>query len=385
MHRVGDILVSESSDIEKLKVAIVHDWLVNYRGSERVLLELSKIFPNAVLFASVLDKDKLPEELKRREIHTTFIQRLPNAVKWYQKYLFLMPFAYRMLDLRGFDLVISSSHSCAKGIVPAKGALHVCYCYTPMRYAWSGFKEYRNTLQSRISRLLMTILMFWMRQWDLSVNSRVDQFIAISHEVQRRIQRYYHRESVIIFPGIPVTGRHLYGSLDTVVPFLTDEPYYLSLGRLVAYKRIDLAIEACNILHRNLVVAGTGQELQRLKASAGPTIFFIEEFTDEEAATLYLHCDAFLFPGEEDFGLTVLEAQVHGSPVIAYGRGGVEDTMIDQKTGIFFLEQTVDSLVQAIEQSECVRYDKDFIKDHAATFSNDHFQRRILEFVKSKL
>lgn len=372
-------------DIDELQVAIIHDWLISFRGSERVLQEFSKVFPSAVLFASVLDKHKLPEELRNRDIRTTWIQKLPNAVKWYQKYLFLMPFAYESLDLSGFDLVISSSHSCAKGVKPAKGAVHICYCYTPMRYAWSGFEEYRNTLHSGLAKLLMTFLMFWMRKWDLSVNKRVDRFIAISHEVQRRIERYYCRDSVVIFPGISVEEQPSYLAMSAVAPFLMGRSYYLSLGRLVSYKRVDLAIAACNLLHRTLIVAGTGPELSRLQEIAGPSIFFIEEFTDEEAATLYLHCDALIFPGEEDFGLTVVEAQVHGSPVIAYGHGGVEDTVIDRMTGVFFHEQSASSLAHAIEISEQISYDKDRIKQHARSFSNEHFRSHIVEYIESQL
>lgn len=368
---------------QTLRVAIVHEWLINYRGSEKVLVELLRLFPQADLYASVVERSTLPRELADREIHTTFVQKLPKANKWYQKYLFFMPLAYESLDLSGYDLIISNSHSCAKGIFPAKEAVHVCYCYTPMRYAWSGFEEYRKSLSPKWKQWIMTALMYWIREWDLKVNDRVDHFVAISHEVQNRIKKYYHRDSTVIYPGVDMPEVHTTKTLAEIVPALQGKEYYLTLGRLVPYKRIDLAVKACNQLGLNLLVAGTGSELRTLREIAGPTIYFLEEFSDEEARVLYQYCEAFVFPGEEDFGLTVIEAQRHGKPVIAYGKGGVLDTVIDDQTGVFFSHSTVESLMQAILTFQKMKFDQEVIIENASSFSIDRFKSSIIDFINT--
>jgi glycosyltransferase involved in cell wall biosynthesis len=368
-----------------MKVAIVHEWLVNFRGSERVLLELARMFPDAVIYVSVLDRSKLPAELAKRDIRTTYIQRLPFAKRWYQKYLPLMPKAYEELNLNDYDLIISSSHACAKGIIPPPHATHVCYCYTPMRYAWSGYLEYKSSLSSHLMKWVMSHFMHRLRQWDVSTASRVDQFIACSTEIQRRVKRYYRRDSVVVFPPVEVgksdskLGNS--SSAQKLLDQLSGRPYYLSLGRLVPYKRIDIAVDACTRLNRDLVVAGSGSKLNELRKRAGPTIHFIEDFTDDDATLLYSSCEAFLFPGMEDFGITVVEAQSHGKPVIAYGYGGVEDTVLENKTGILFYEQTSDAMVKAILELEDTEFKTDDIVAHANNFSSSAFQSKILEIV----
>ena len=213
------------------------------------------------------------------------------------------------------------------------------------------------------------------------MNERVDHFIAISHEVQDRIQRYYERSSTVIYPGIQMPIADSAKSIESLVPELSGKKYYLSLGRTVPYKRIDLAVEACSRLGLNLLVAGNGSELMRLQNMAGPTIYFLEEFTDEEAQVLYHHCEAFIFPGEEDFGLTVIEAQWHGKPVIAYGHGGVLDTVIDGRTGVLFNEPTAESLVEAIHKQQSMTFHYGMIKEHANKFSNDSFRSSIMKFI----
>jgi glycosyltransferase involved in cell wall biosynthesis len=307
------------------------------------------------------------------------------AIKWYQKYLLLMPMAYERLDLSDYDLVISNSHSCAKGIYHSKSAIHICYCYTPMRYAWSGFEIYRNSLKNRFLKVTMTFLMFWIREWDLKVNDRVDYFIAISHEIQSRIKKYYNRPSSVIFPGINEILVKPPRSASEIVPELKNKKYILSLGRLVPYKSVDLAIDACNRLKLNLLVAGNGSELNKLKKLSGSTIHFVEEFTDEEASVLFSQCDAFIFPGEEDFGMTVVEAQLHGKPVIAYGAGGVLDTVIDGVTGVLFYNQDVESVVEAISKCKSTIFDSKFVIDHAKQFSKDQFKSSIVEFVSNAI
>ncbi|MHB1685270.1 MAG: glycosyltransferase [Bacilli bacterium] len=332
------------SQTETLRVAIVHEWLINFRGSEKVLMEFARMFPDAVIYASVLRRSELPEELAEREIRTTFIQRLPWAHRLYQKYLFLMPLAYARLDMSQYDLVITSSHACANGVRPRRGATHISYCYTPMRYAWSGYEDYRNSLRSPIARVIMSVLMRWMRRWDYTAAQRVTHYIACSSEVSDRIKRYYRRKSSVIFPPVTMHASDPQGSIIDLLPELNGNPYYLSLGRLVPYKRVDLAIEACNRLGRRLVIAGSGPELDRLRALRSPVVHFITSFSDDDAKLLYKNCSGFLFPGEEDFGLTLVEAQLYGKPVVAYGRGGAVDTVIHMKAGVLFDEQTPEAV-----------------------------------------
>ncbi len=376
-----------NDDFTSIKVAIVHEWLVSFRGSEKVLLELARMFPQAVIYASVLDRSALPKELAVRDIRTTFIQKLPNAIRWYQKYLPLMPMAFESLDLKEYDLIISSSHCCAKGIIPRPDAVHISYCYTPMRYAWSEYHAYRTTLKNSLSRKIMSLMMVHLRIWDVSTTPRVDQFIACSHAVQRRIRRYYGRDSEVIYPPSPSLNKELYREdyqtlLAKWVPEIGDQPFYLTLGRLVGYKRVDMAIAACNQLNLPLIVAGTGPELIRLRKNAGSHVHFVGEVSDELAFILYEKCIAFIFPGEEDFGLTIVEAQMHGKPVIAYGRGGAEDTVIDGETGVLFDVQDVKSLVNAIKRSRILSFDARRIASHGNKFSVDNFSKQIREQVR---
>lgn len=369
-------------DMSSLRVAIVHDWLTNFRGSERVLLEISRMFPDAPIYVSVFDPTNVPSELATRDIRTTFLQKLPFAKRRYQMFLALMPFAYRRLNFDEFDVIVSSSHCCAKCVRPADGAVHICYCYTPMRYAWSGFVEYRASLRSPVLKFLMTVLMKWMRMYDIKANHTVNSFIAISREVQRRIRRYYGRSSVVVTPGINVDRVDISQSTFEEFEDIAHSDFYLCLGRLVAYKRVDLAIRACNQLGRTLVVAGDGPELQYLRSIGGPGIHFISQFTDREAAYLYSRCKALIFPGFEDFGLTVVEAQLYGSPVIAYGVGGVEDTVQDGITGKFFSEQSEESLVKSIEDFEAMDFDRETITSHAKGFSNENFKHAFLREIR---
>lgn len=370
-----------------MRVAIVHEWLINIRGSEKVLIEFAKLFPEAVIYVSVLDRDILPDMLKDREIRTTFIQNLPFSKKMYQKYLPLMPLAYESLDLTSFDLIISSSHACAKGIIPSPHAFHISYCYTPMRYAWSGFQEYRKTLKNKPMQWLMTWLMHKMRKWDVSTCARVDQFVAISSEVQRRIKKYYRRDSVIIFPPVHIeesieNREELISSrVKNILRELDGKPYFLCLGRVVPYKRIDLAVDAANFLGIQLVVAGNGSELDFLKKRAGPTVRFVESFTDEDASALYRFSQAFIFPGEEDFGITVVEAQSYGKPIIAFARGGIEDTVIPGVTGVLFYEQTVEALAEVIANLNKYSFNSYKIIENAQRFSGEYFAKKINDLI----
>ena len=363
-----------------MKVAIVHEWLVNFRGSERVLLELARLYPDAVIYASVVNRDNIPSELAQRDIRTTFIQKFPMAARLYQLYLPWMPRAYEQLDMSDYDLIISSSHACAKGIVPRPSSVHVCYCYTPMRYAWNGFHEYQQTLKLGIMRWMMARLMHRLRTWDVVAAARVDYFVACSTEIRRRIHKYYRRESCVIHPPVRFTEPNFHqvsNHVRELVRGFEGKPFLLSLGRLVRYKRVDLAVDACTRGNHPLVVAGDGSEYEDLRKRAGPTVHFVRSFSDADAAYLYEACRAFVFPGEEDFGITVVEAQAHGKPVVAYGKGGALDTVIPKATGLFFWEQCADQVLMAINELEQYEFDPQVIQTHASSFAAERFRMSI--------
>jgi glycosyltransferase involved in cell wall biosynthesis len=368
-----------------LRVAIVHEWFVNVRGSEKVLIELADLFPDAVLFVSVLDRAALPSSLAGRDIRQTFVGALPKATTRYQMYLPLMPLAYRLLNLSAFDLVITSSHACANHVRTHRSTPLISYTYTPMRYAWSGYDEYRASIRSPLGRFAMALLMRYMRLVDLRAAMSVDHFVAISSAVQARIKRYYGRESHVIFPPVRRPQAEDRRSPTDLIPALDGEPYLLSLGRVTPYKRVDLAVDACSQAGLRLVVAGSGSELARLRDRAADCVHFLPTFTDGEAAILYQGCAAFIFPGEEDFGLTIVEAQAYGRPVVAYAQGGARDIVVDMETGVLFSDQTVPCLQQAIRKALSGDWDAEKIRGRAALFSPERFRCAILTLIHSVL
>lgn len=359
-----------------MKVAIIHDWLTNMGGAERVILALHEIFPDAPVFTMVHNPDKLPPEFANIDIRTSCIQRLPGAKTKYQTYLPLMPVAAEQFDLSEYDVVISSSHACAKGVITRPETLHICYCYTPMRYAWFLYHEYMQLERvSRIKRFFIPFLMNYLRMWDRLAADRVDDFIAISTGVGHRIKKYYRRESNIIFPPVD-TG--YYKPSDTV------EDYYLVVSRLVAYKRVDLAVEAFNRLGLPLVVVGDGPEMDKLRRMAKSNVRIMGRLSDDETRKYYAQCKAFIFPGEEDFGITPVEAQAAGRPVIAYGAGGTLDTVKKGVTGEFFYPQTADALAAAVKAFDAGKYDPQVIRKHAEGFDTRKFQTVFHEYVLKK-
>ena len=357
-----------------MKVAIVHEWLSVYGGSERVVEVLHELFPEAPIYTLVYDKDNMPERFKNYDIRTTFVQKLPFAKKKYPHYLPFMPKAFEELDLTEYDLVLTSSSSCCKGVITRSDALNICYCYTPIRYVWEFYYEYTKEMRG-LKKWFVSHVIHKIRMWDRLAADRVDYFIAISHYIQDRISKYYRRESKVIFPPV---NTHLY----EIAPKKQD--YYLIVSRLVTYKRIDLAIEAFNKLGLPLVIIGGGPEEKKLKAMAKENIIFLGRLSDEEIARYYAESKAFIFPGEEDFGITPVEAQASGTPVIAYGRGGVMDTVKDSKTGILFREQTSESLIAAIELFEAVgvSYDSVQIKLHSEAFAVSKFKENLLLYIE---
>lgn len=356
-----------------MKVAIVHYWLVNMRGGEKVLEALCELYPDADIYTHVYDSSAISETIKRHRIKTSFIQRLPNAVAWYQNYLPLMPLALRFLNLKQYDLVISAESGPSKGVRLSKNALFICYCHSPMRYVWDLFDEYFRSV-GLFKKMMMLICMKPLRIWDRWTSKRVNQFVANSTTVQKRILDCYQRDSVVIHPPVDIDY------------FQIQEPvsdYYLLFGQLIQYKRPDLAIEAFNQSGRKLVVIGQGGMLEGLKKLAKPNIQFLGRLDDVAIKRYLAHCKALVFPGLEDFGIVPVEVMACGRPAIAFGQGGVLDTVVDGKTGIYFREQTAQSLNEAIDQYEksLNQFNPQAIREWTYKFSKNQFQNKFEELV----
>jgi len=359
------------------KVALVFDWMTNMGGAEKVNLKLHQMFPEAPIFTSVFNKDKIVG-FEDADIRTSFIQRLPYAKEHHQWYLSLMPYAYELFDLSKFDIVISSCHSCSKGVITKPETLHICYCHTPMRYAWDDWQTYINDY--KINSLVKKIAkrkLHKIRIWDKLASERVDYFIANSHTTQKRIEKYYRRPSTVIQPMV-----------NTDKFDIKDSPkgYFLAVGRLIPYKKFDLLVEAFNELGLPLKIAGTGLMEPYLQKIAKQNIEFLGHVDEEELKRLYQGAEALVFPQTEDFGIVPLEAMACGRPVIAYRDGGATETIIENKTGIFFDKQDVIHLRTAVEKF--VERKKDFdakeIRAHAETFDEETFERKLSKYLQSK-
>jgi glycosyltransferase involved in cell wall biosynthesis len=361
-----------------MQVALVHDYLNQMGGAERVVLALHEIFPDAPLYTSIYDPERVDSAFQKIDVRTTFMQKLPLVKKHHQPFLPLYPFAMERLDLRGYDLVLSSSSAFGKGVITRPETMHICYCHTPMRWCWNYDEYVERERLGRISRSVLPFLMTGLRVWDQMSATRVDHFIANSPVVADRIQKYYRREAVVIPPPVEA-------SRFTFDPTIVPDEYFLIVSRFMPYKRIDLAIEACNHLQLPLVIIGSGRDENRLKSIAGPTIRFTGRLSDEEVLYYYAHCRAFILPGEEDFGITPLEAQASGRPVIAYGAGGALASVVEGVTGTFFQTQTPESLIAALASFNERIYDPQTIRNHALEFDKPRFHRRILQFIEAKM
>ena len=361
-----------------MKVALVHDYLNQMGGAERVVLALHELFPDAPLYTSIYDPKRVDPAFQKMDIRTSFMQKFPFVMKHHQPYLPFYPSAMEGLDLRGYDLVLSSSSAFGKGVIVKPETLHICYCHTPMRWCWNYHEYVEREQLGGLARRILPFLISRLRIWDQTSAMRVDHFIANSPVVAERIQKYYRRESVVIPPPVEA-------SRFAFDPAAQPGDYFLSLGRLAPYKRVDLAIQACNRLQLPLVVIGGGRDEKQLKAMAGPTIRFMGRLSDAEVLEYMAHCRAFLFPGEEDFGITPLEIQASGRPVIAYGAGGALASVIDGVTGTFFHEQTVEGLASVLASFDERRYNPSTIRNHALDFDKPRFQRRVLQFVEAKM
>ncbi|GMO64634.1 MAG: glycosyltransferase [Treponemataceae bacterium] len=356
------------------KVAIVHYWLVTMRGGEKMLEALLEMFPQADIFTHVYNPAAVSPLINSHKIYTSYIQNLPFAKRLYQKYMPLMPNALNAFNLQDYDLIISSEAGPAKGVVPNPDAYHICYCHSPMRYLWDMYHEYFRK-SGHITRFFMKRLIPGLRQWDIASANLVDRFITNSNYVAKRIKRYYNRDAEVVFGPAPIEK------------FLANErkseDFYLFFGQLTGYKRADIAIEACIASGRKLVVAGAGANKKEIRRYAKPgLITFTGRLCDDEVASYYARAKALLFPGIEDLGLVPIEAQAAGCPVIAYKKGGVLDTVKENVTGVFFEEQTSQSLIEALERFEKMESAGAFanravFSAHVQQFSKDEFKKRI--------
>lgn len=362
-----------------MKLAIVADWLPTYGGAEHVIACLHDLWKDAPIFATVARPEALGP-LRDADIRTdSLLQRIFTLTGRHQYLLPWMPHSFESIDLGAYDLILTSSHAVAKGVIPRSHSVHVCYCHTPMRYAWEMEEEYLSDFRIRgLLKWFVRSMLKKLRRFDLSTAKRVDQFIANSTETQKRIQSIYGRDSVVVYP--PVDARFFDGPL-TLIP--NPHPYFLAIGRLVPYKRFDLLLELAKKLRFSLKIAGTGIDLERLKKLAGPTVEFLGHVPDAELPLLYANALCLLFPQTEDAGIVPLEAQACGIPVVAYRKGGVRDVVVEGQTGILVRDQTVDGFAKALEQFQGMSWDHAKIREHARKFHIDVFKERMRQEVES--
>jgi glycosyltransferase involved in cell wall biosynthesis len=359
-----------------MRVALVHDWLTNLGGAERVVEVLHQMYPEAPIYTSVYDKDRLPL-LKDADIRTSFLQRWPKAKKKHQLYPMLRTLAFESFDFSQYDLVISSSSAEAKGIITTIETTHVSYIHTPTRYYWSGYADYVDSpgmgIFNPAAKRALPKVVDKMRYWDYAAAHRPDVLVANSVTVQERIKKYYDLSSTVINPPVEIDR---FGRGTT-----TDGDYYLVVSRLIPYKRVDLAVQACSELGKKLVVVGGGSETKRLKSLAGPNVEFKGALTDKETTKLYQAAKAFIFTAFEDFGITPVEAMAAGKPVIGYGKGGAAETVVHEKTGILFNDQSVASLKRAINKFETMSFSSTRISQHAQQYSITTFKEKLQKVV----
>jgi glycosyltransferase involved in cell wall biosynthesis len=355
-----------------MKIAVMHDYFTQMGGAEKVAAELVGALPGASLVTTVALEDRLPEELKGLPIETSWMQSLPKMKEYYRLYFLLYPFAVRSMDLSDYDLVVSSSSGYAKGVRAGRDTTHICYCHTPMRWVWN-FDSYSSRESfGKATRVLLPLLISALRRWDAAASRQPDHFIANSISVAERIRRAYGRASEVIHPPVDLSRFHL--SQD-------QSDYYVVLSRLISYKRIDLAVTACSLLRRKLLVIGDGPDRARLESMAGPTVTFLGRASDRDVEQYVSRCRALLFPGEEDFGLAPLEVAAAGRPTVAYRAGGAIETIRENETGVFFKEQNHWSLIEAMQRLERQSWSQELLRSHAEGFGVDVFREKLVAFL----
>ena len=374
-----------------MKVALVHDWLTGMRGGEKVLEVFCELFPDAHLYTLLHNRGSLSNTIEGMDIRTSFIQKLPLIKKKYRYILPIFPTAIERFDLRGYDLVLSSSHCVAKGVITGADTLHICYCFTPMRYIWDLYSLYfGKTRAGVITRIATSLVLNYLRKWDLESSKRVDRFVAISRYIAERIKKNYGRDSDLIYPPVDCSYFE---------PGLANDGFYLMVSPLAPNKRVDLAVEAFNTIGLPLIVIGSGQEEKKLEKLAGKNIELMGWQPDEIVREHYANCKALIFPGVEDFGIVPLEAQACGKPVIAYGKGGALETIVpldeniknekeqsSSATGMFFYEQTAESLANAVARFEDVQgqFNWQAIRKNAESFDRVIFKEKIRDYIDQK-
>jgi glycosyltransferase involved in cell wall biosynthesis len=357
-----------------VRVALVHDWLNQIGGAEDVLAALVNLYPQSPIYTSIYAPDLMPAEYRQWDIRTLWLDQLPGIHQHHQPYLPLYPVGWNGLDLSEYDVVLSNKSGFCHGLRHGDSTLHLCYCLAPTRYVWQLDAYIAREGIGRAQEMVLRPIVAALKRWDYAAAQRVDAFIAISTEIQQRIKTYYDRDSIIIYPPVD-TARF-------AVQQGQVEDYFLIVSRLIPYKRIDLAVQAATQLGLPLKIGGKGRDLDRLKAMAGPTVEFLGYVPDDALPGLMARCRAFLFPGLEDFGITPVQAQAAGRPVIAFGGGGALDTVIPCVTGELFHEMTVDSLAAVMADFDTAKYDSAAIRAHAAKFDTQVFNTQLMAYVE---
>jgi len=360
-----------------MRIAIIHDYLEYWGGAERVLGALLELFPQAEVFTLIYDKEKTGKFLGNTKVHTSFISRLPKFIKKRKRYLLpIIPSLPETFDLRDFDVVISSSGAFAKGVIVRPKTVHICYCHSPMRFAWDWYWQYKKEQRKGpLMRAVICLLTNYLRVWDFSSSQRVDHFIANSQNVANRINKYYRKESKVIYPPVENCKD---------MKRCKRENYFLIISRLSPYKRIDLAIEAFNKLNLPLIIIGDGSEKKRLKKLAGPNVDFVGNVSDAEKWGLLANCRALIFPGDDDFGITMAEAMMMGKPVLAFRGGGALEIVQEGKTGEFFDSPSVEILAEGVKRlrENFAKYDAHAIRKEAEKFSKERFKKEFAEYFR---
>lgn len=360
-----------------MKVALVHDYLNQYGGAERVLEVFCQIFPKAPIYTLVYDKKRTGFAFEGKKIYTSFLQKMPLLKSHHRPFLMLMPLAIEQFDFSQYDLVLSDSSSYAKGVITGPKTTHFCYCHTPTRYVWDDSHKYIKEFgYSQFIKKMAPFLLNYIRLWDELAASRVDRFIGNSQAVAGRIKKYYNREVQVIYPPIKT-------NLFNIAPKI--DKYFLMIGRFLSYKRFDLGIEAFNQLGLPLKIVGDGPQRKKLQRQAKSNIEFIGLISDEKLKNYYAHCQALIFPQEEDSGIVIIEAMASGRPVIAYRAGGALETIKEGITGLFFNEQTSESLIGILKKFNSLDFNPQIIRQHALQFDEKIFKDKIKNFIKSQI